>query len=85
MKHIILLQKDRKGKLIFGMQYDKSVSVGEVCNITQHFLCGKLLRYADITRLLSCSAIIIQYYFSNKHKIFLAECNFKWASSYCVR
>lgn len=57
LKHnIILLQKDRKGELLFGMQYVKSISVNQVCNITQNIFCVKDLQYADINRLLSCSA-----------------------------
>lgn len=57
LKHnIILFQKDRKGELLFGMQYVKSISVNQVCNITQNFFCGKEQQHADIIQLLSFSA-----------------------------
>jgi len=44
----ILLQKDRKDEMVFGMQCLKSISVSEVCNISQNFFCGKDLQHAAL-------------------------------------
>lgn len=53
-KHnIIILQKDRKGEVMFGMQYEKPILVSDVCSIAQNSLCGKNLKNSDIAYLLS--------------------------------
>lgn len=38
---------------MFGMQYEKPISVSDVCSFAQNSFCGKNLKNSDIAYLLS--------------------------------